>query len=393
MLVSIGLVCLVGLVFGGIFQKLHLPPLIGLLLVGILLGPHVLNVLSLDFLTYSADFRELALVIILTRAGLSLDLHELKQIGRPAVLMCFFPALIEIIAVAIFAQLLLGFSFVSALLLGSILAAVSPAIIVPRMLKLIQENYGQKTKVPQLILAGASVDDVFVLVLFTTFLGLEQGNGLSIHSIIQLPISIFSGIIAGVLIGYLLSHLFKFFHLRDSVKVLILLSSSFLLMGLEDLLKDSFAFSGILAVLGLSLYIRAYLPKVSFRLANKFAKLWIAGEILLFVLVGASVNLSFAVKAGFMPILLIMIVSLIRMAAVGICLIKTRLTVNERLFCMISYLPKATVQAAIGGIPFALGLPNGEMILSVAVLSILITAPIGAILMDSTYRKLLSPLK
>lgn len=390
MLISVGLVILSGLILGSIVEKLDLPSLVGFLLTGILLGPFVLDLLSPDFLALSADLREVALIIILTRAGLSLNLEDLKKVGRPAVLMCFVPATIEIFATAILAPYFLGFTLAEALLLGSIIAAVSPAVVVPRMLRLIHEGVGVKKSIPQIVLAGASVDDVFVLVLFTSFLGINQGEQFTFGVLGQIPIAILLGMLAGAIVGIALAYLFKVIHLRDSVKVLIILALSFLLMGLEDRLEGITAFSGMLSVMSLSIMLFRFSRPVAERLANKFNKLWVAAEILLFVLVGASVNLNFALKAGIAPIFFVLCVTIIRMGGVYLALIGTNLTSKEKIFCMISYIPKATVQAAIGGIPFTLGISNGEMMLTVAVLSIIITAPVGAFLMDSSYKKLLN---
>ncbi|WP_086347479.1 cation:proton antiporter [Candidatus Enterococcus clewellii] len=390
MLISVTIVILLGLFFGQLMQRLNLPSLVGFLLTGILLGPSVLNLLSSHFLALSADLRELALIVILTRAGLSLDLGELKKVGRPALLMCFVPALVEIGATVIFAPLLFGFSISEALLLGSVIAAVSPAVVVPRMLRLIQEGYGRKKHIPQIILAGASVDDVFVLVLFTAFLGINQGAEFTASTLLQIPMAILSGLLLGAAVGWLLAQFFARYSMRDSIKVLVILSLSFLLMGMEDRLEGSFAFSGMLSVMSLSLMLYRFRQPVAKRLSVKFNKLWLAAEIFLFVLVGASVNLSFAYSAGWQPFLLVLFVSLVRMLGVLLALAGTTLTGREKLFCMISYLPKATVQAAIGGIPLALGINNGEMILTVAVISILTTAPIGAVGVDRLYKRLLS---
>lgn len=390
MLISVAIVILLGLFLGQMMKRLNLPSLVGFLLTGIILGPSVLNVLSDQFLVLSADLREIALIVILTRAGLSLDIGELKKVGRPALLMCFVPAVAEIAATVLFAPLFFGFSISEALLLGSVIAAVSPAVVVPRMLKLIQEGYGRDKHIPQIILAGASVDDVFVLVLFTAFLGINQGASFTVSTLFQIPTAIFSGLLLGAVIGWLLAKLFSLYHMRDSIKVLIILSLSFLLMALEDALAGSIAFSGMLSVMSLSLILYKEKRPVAKRLAAKFNKLWLAAEIFLFVLVGASVNLSFAYSAGWKPFVLILFVSLIRMLGVFLAMLGTDLTIKEKLFCMIGYLPKATVQAAIGSIPLALGIHNGEMILTIAVISILTTAPIGALCIDLLYKRLLS---
>lgn len=396
MLVSMSLVIFIGLLLGSLAKKWHLPSLIGLLFTGILLGPSVLNVLSDGFLALSSELRTVALIVILTRAGLSLDLADLKKVGRPAILMCFVPAVFEIIGTILLAPSLLSISVSEALLLGSVIAAVSPAVIVPRMIHLMKQGYGQEQRIPQIILAAASVDDVFVLVLFTAFLGLNDGGTFSAIAFTRIPIAIFSGAFLGLAVGYFLVYVFNQFHIRDSIKVLVMLASAFLLMGLETALASSFPFSGMLSVMGVSLMIFRKKRPLAERLSLKFNKIWILAEIFLFVFVGASVDLSYALSAGIAPLILLILVSLIRMLGVLVALLKTSLSRNEKLFCMMSYLPKATVQAAIGSIPFSMGLASGEMILTVAVLSILVTAPIGAWLIDHFYHVLLektSPLK
>lgn len=396
MLVSMSLVIFIGLLLGSLAKKWHLPSLIGLLFTGILLGPSVLNVLSDGFLALSSELRTVALIVILTRAGLSLDLADLKKVGRPAILMCFVPAVFEIIGTTLLAPSLLSISVSEALLLGSVIAAVSPAVIVPRMIHLMKQGYGQEQRIPQIILAGASVDDVFVLVLFTAFLGLNDGGTFSAIAFTRIPIAIFSGAFLGLAVGYFLVYVFNQFHIRDSIKVLVMLASAFLLMGLETALASSFPFSGMLSVMGVSLMIFRKKRPLAERLSLKFNKIWILAEIFLFVFVGASVDLSYAFSAGIAPLVLLVLVSLIRMLGVLVALLKTSLSRNEKLFCMMSYLPKATVQAAIGSIPFSMGLASGEMILTVAVLSILVTAPIGAWLIDRFYPVLLEktpPLK
>ncbi|OJG10082.1 potassium transporter [Enterococcus aquimarinus] len=390
------LVIFIGLLLGSLAKKLHLPSLIGLLFTGILLGPSVLNVLSDRFLALSSELRTVALIVILTRAGLSLDLADLKKVGRPAILMCFVPAVFEIIGTTLLAPSLLSISVSEALLLGSVIAAVSPAVIVPRMIHLMKQGYGQEQRIPQIILAGASVDDVFVLVLFTAFLGLNDGGTFSAIAFTRIPIAIFSGAFLGLAVGYFLVYVFNQFHIRDSVKVLVMLATAFLLMGLETALASSFPFSGMLSVMGVSLMIFRKKRPLAERLSLKFNKIWILAEIFLFVFVGASVDLSYAFSAGIAPLVLLVLVSLIRMLGVLVALLKTSLSRNEKLFCMMSYLPKATVQAAIGSIPFSMGLASGEMILTVAVLSILVTAPFGAWLIDRFYPVLLEktpPLK
>lgn len=389
MLTSLAYIFLVGMLLGSLFARLRLPSLLGMLLTGILLGPYALNVIDGSILGISAQLRQLALVIILTRAGLALDLGDLKKVGRPAVLMCFVPACLEILGMVLLAPRLLGLSLLEAAVMGSVVAAVSPAVVVPRMLRLMEEGYGTAKSIPQLIMAGASVDDVFVIVLFTSFTSLAGGGTVSPLRFAGIPVSIVLGIVAGGAVGLCLSAFFKKVHIRDSAKVLILLSLSFLLVALEKALEGMVPFSGLLAVMAAGVAILRSYPVLAGRLSSKFAKLWVAAEILLFVLVGATVDVRLAMTAGPRAILLLLTVMLFRMAGVLLCLLKTPLLPKERLFCMIAYIPKATVQAAIGGIPLAMGLSCGPIVLTVAVLSILITAPLGAVGMDATYKRLL----
>ena len=389
MLTSLAYIFLMGLSLGYIFNKLRLPALLGMLFTGIILGPYALNLLDPSILSISADLRQLALVIILTRAGLALDLDDLKKVGRPALLMCFVPACFEIAGMVLLAPSLLGISILEAALMGTVIAAVSPAVIVPKMLFLMENKIGTKKSIPQLIMAGASVDDVFVIVLFTAFTGLLSGGEVSSASFLQIPIAIVTGLAAGILLGLVLSIYFKRFHMRDSVKVLILLSISFLLVAMEKLLKGTLPVSGLLAVMGMSATLLKTYGLLAKRLSAKFNKLWVGAEILLFVLVGATVDIKYAVAAGFAAVLLIFGVMIFRLSGVYVSLLKTPLTKKERVFCMIAYLPKATVQAAIGSIPLALGLSCGKIVLTVAVLAILITAPLGAFGVDISYKKLL----
>ena len=389
MLTSLAYIFLLGLSLGYIFNKLRLPALLGMLFTGIILGPYALNLLDPSILSISADLRQLALVIILTRAGLALDLDDLKKVGRPALLMCFVPACFEIAGMVLLAPSLLGISILEAALMGTVIAAVSPAVIVPKMLFLMENKIGTKKSIPQLIMAGASVDDVFVIVLFTAFTGLLSGGEVSSASFLQIPIAIVTGLAAGILLGLVLSIYFKRFHMRDSIKVLILLSISFLLVAMEKLLKGTLPVSGLLAVMGMSATLLKNYGLLAKRLSAKFNKLWVGAEILLFVLVGATVDIKYAVAAGFAAVLLIFGVMIFRLAGVYVSLLKTPLTKKERVFCMIAYMPKATVQAAIGSIPLALGLSCGKIVLTVAVLAILITAPLGAFGVDISYKKLL----
>ncbi|STO31549.1 potassium/proton antiporter [Fusobacterium necrogenes] len=390
MLFSLALIFLCGMLLGGIFTKLKLPALLGMLLTGIILGPYVLNLLDPSILNISEDLRQIALIIILTRAGLNLDIEDLKKVGRPAFLMCFIPATFEIIGMLILAPKLLGLSLLDSAVLGTVIAAVSPAIIVPKMLRLIEEGYDKKKKVPQLIMAGASVDDIFVIVLFTAFSKLATGKSILITDFIKIPSSIISGFIVGAIIGKLLALFFKKIHLRDSIKVIIILSISFLLVTLEKVNTGIFTFSALLAIMTMGIVIQKFKKEVATRLSSKFSKLWIASELMLFVLVGANVNISYALSSSLTSIFLIFGVIIFRILGVFLSLLGTNLNYKERLFTMIAYSPKATVQAAIGSIPLTMGLACGDIVLTIAILSILITAPLGAFAIDSSYKKLLS---
>lgn len=389
MLTSLALIFLCGLLLGSIFQKIKLPPLLGMIITGIILGPYALNLIDQSVLSISSDLRQIALIIILTRAGLNLDINSLKKVGRPAILMCFLPACFEIIGMVLLAPPLLGISILDALIMGTVVAAVSPAVIVPKMLKLIETGYGKDKSIPQMIMAGASVDDVFVIVLFTSFTGLAQGESFSPISLIQVPISIILGLGLGILIGIILGFFFKKVHMRDSIKVIIILSISFLLVTLENSLKGIVPVSGLIAIMSIGISLQKIRSDASKRISTKFSKLWVAAELMLFVLVGATVDIKYAFSAGIMAILLIFGVLVFRMIGVLICLIKTKLNKKERIFCMIAYCPKATVQAAIGYIPLTMGLSCGNIVLTVAVLSILITAPLGAFFIELLYKRLL----
>ena len=390
MLTSIAIIFLCGLLLGSIFNKLKLPGLLGMIITGIIVSPYALNLLDDSILNISADLRQLALVIILTRAGLALDVTDLKKVGRPAVLMCFLPACFEILGTILIAPVLLNISVIEAAIIGSVIAAVSPAVVVPRMIRLIEEGYGKKNSIPQLILAGASVDDVFVIVIFTAVTSLASTGKLSVINFLQIPVSIILGIIIGVLIGIILITFFKKFHMRDSVKIMIILSISFLLIELQNRLENSIPICGLLAIMAMGIVIKKKYDVLAVRLSSKYNKLWVAAEVMLFVLVGATVDLKYAMAAGGAAVLVVLGALLFRMTGVFSCLIKTKLTGKERLFCMAAYTPKATVQAAIGAVPLSMGLPCGQIVLTVAVLSILITAPFGAICMDKSYKKLLS---
>ena len=389
MLFSLALIFLCGMALGALMETLRLPRLLGMLLTGMLLGPYALNLLSSDLLGISAQLRQIALIIILARAGLNLDLADLRRAGRPAVLLCFVPAVCEIAGMMLLAPRLLGLSVLEAAILGTVVAAVSPAVIVPKMLRLMDEGYGTDKAIPQMLLAGASVDDVVVIVLFTALTGFAQGSGASAVQLLRIPISILTGILGGAACGLLLAWLFAHVHLRDSAKVLILLSAAFLCVTLDSALTGIFGFSGLLAVMSAGIALQQKRPFVAKRLSAKFSKLWVGAELLLFVLVGASVNLPYAAKAGGAAVVLVLLVLLFRMVGVLLCMAGTRLSRGERVFCMLAYLPKATVQAAIGGLPLAMGLACGETVLTVAVVAILVTAPLGAFAIDRTYQRLL----
>lgn len=390
MLLSISLILILGMFMGWICQKIKLPSLLGMLITGIVLGPYVLNLLDDSILGISAELRKIALIIILTRAGLGLDLSGLKKIGRPAVLMCFVPASFELIGMILLAPKLMGLTVLEAAIMGAVLAAVSPAVVVPRMVKLMDEGYGVNEGIPQLILAGASVDDVYVIVLFSTFVGMMQGEGASILKFVNIPISIFLGIAIGLLIGVLLAYFFKKMHIRDTSKVLIILSISFLLVVMEDKLSTPITFSALIAIMFIGIGLQKKRETVAKRLSVKYGKLWVAAEVFLFVLVGATVNIGYIGKVGVKALIVIIGALVFRMFGVFVCLLGTSLKRKERLFTMLAYTPKATVQAAIGGIPLALGFTCGDLVLTVAVLAIVLTAPLGAFAIDLSYKKLLN---
>ena len=393
MLLSIALILLVGLSMGWICRKIKLPGLLGMLITGIVLGPYVLNVLDIKLLGISADLRKIALIIILTRAGLGLDLTSLKKIGRPAVLMCFVPATFELAGMLLLAPRLMGMRLLEAAVMGAVLAAVSPAVVVPRMVKLMEEGYGVKEGIPQLILAGASVDDVYVIVLFSTFSGMMQGEGASVIRFVNIPVSIILGMIIGLTIGILLAFYFQKVHIRDTAKVLIILGISFLLAAAEDSLTTPVTFSALIAIMFIGVGLQRKREAVAKRLAVKYGKLWVAAEVFLFVLVGATVNIGYLGRVGMRALLMIAGALLFRMAGVWVCLLGTGLKTGEKAFTMLAYTPKATVQAAIGGIPLALGFACGDTVLTVAVLAIVLTAPLGAFAIDLSYRKLLTKSK
>lgn len=396
MLTSLALIFLVGLAAAALCQLLHIPRILGMLAVGVALGPYALNLLDESILSISGDLRQMALVIILLKAGLSLNLDDLKKVGRPAVLMAFVPASCEILAFTLFAPALLGVSRVEAAVMGAVIGAVSPAVVVPRMVQLMESGWGTKKSVPQLILAGASCDDVYVIVLFTAFVSMAQGGEVSAASLLEIPVSVVLGVLLGAAAGWAIGWFFetafaKRRYVRNSTKTVVVLGLAFSCLAIETALKDTVPVSGLLAVVSMACVLkRKSVSFVSRRLSEKFGKLWIAAELLLFVLVGAAVDIRYTVSAGAAAILMLLISLMLRSLGVVLCTMRTPLSAKERLFCCIAYLPKATVQAAIGSVPLSLGLPCGQMVLSVAVLAILITAPLGAFGMDLTYQKLLT---
>ena len=389
MLLSIAMILLIGMSMGWICQKIKLPSLLGMIITGIVLGPYVLNLLDSNILGISSELRKIALIIILTRAGLGLDVSGLKKIGRPAVLMCFLPASFELLGMIFLAPRFMGMSVLEAAIMGAVLAAVSPAVVVPRMVKLMDENYGTKEGIPQLILAGASVDDVYVIVLFSTFVGMMQGKGASVISFVNIPVSIFFGIVIGLLLGFALAFFFGKVHIRDTVKVLIMLCVSLLLVVSEDALATPITFSALIAIMFIGIGLNKKKSEVAKRISVKYGKLWVAAEVFLFVLVGATVNIEYLGKVGTKALIVIAGALVFRMLGVFVCLLGTSLNSKERIFAMMAYTPKATVQAAIGGIPLSLGFACGETVLTVAVLAIVLTAPLGAFAIDLTYKKFL----
>ena len=395
MLTSLSFIFLVGLAMAAICQRIRLPRIIGMLLTGIVLGPYVLDLLDPSILSISSELRQMALIIILVKAGLSLNLADLKKVGRPAVMLSCVPASFELLGYVLFAPMIVGVTRIEAAVMGAVLAAVSPAVVVPRMVKLMEIGYGTKKSIPQMILAGASCDDIFVIVLFSTFSGMAQGGSARVMDFVNIPISIVSGILLGAVAGWLLSLFFetayaKEHYVRNSMKVIIVLGVSFLLMSVENWVKPYISVSGLLAVVSMACVLKLRSIKaVSARLSEKFGKLWLAAEVLLFVLVGAAVDIRYTMGAGLAAVFMIFTALIFRTIGVLICLAGTVMYWKERLFCVIAYLPKATVQAAIGSVPMAMGLPCGQIVLSVAVMAILITAPLGALGMDSTFEKLL----
>lgn len=390
MLFSLALILFCGFALGGIMKMCRLPALLGMMLTGVLLGPNVFDLIDPSILAASAELREIALVVILIRAGLAMDLKDLRRVGRPAFLMSFVPATFELAAVVIFAPLLLGISYLDAALLGAVLAAVSPAVVVPRMLKLMGTGYGRDKSIPQLILAGASVDDIYVIVLFASFTGMYQGQSFDFLSLLRVPISVVSGLILGTLTGYVIVWMFKKIPMRGTIRMLLLLAVSFLFVELESAVRAYVPISGLLAVMALGGTILKKDGTLAKQMSAKLSKTWVVAELFLFVLIGAAVDIGYIGKAGMMAVYLLILALLFRIAGVYFSLFKTELNRKEKLFCAISYLPKATVQAAIGGVPLSLGIATGHTILAVAVLAIVITAPIGAIGVDLTYKRLLT---
>lgn len=389
MLFSIALIFICGLALAEIFQKLHLPRLLGMLITGILLGPYVLNLLDESLLNISADIRQFALIIILSRAGLNLDINDLKKNGLATVFMCFVPACCEILGMVVLAPKLLHISLVEAAVLGSVIAAVSPAVVVPKMLYLIENKYGTKKGIPQMIMACASVDDVFVIVLFSVFTSLAQGGSVSALSFLQIPISIVLGAAIGVVFGFVLSVFFTKAKTRSTINVIIILCTAFVLVTLESILKGKIPFSALLAVMALGITVRKKVPDTAEKLSSKFSKIWVGAEVMLFALVGAATDVKYAVASGGVVVIVLLGALCFRAIGVVLCTIKTNLNMKERIFCVLAYLPKATVQAAIGSMPLAMGLACGKIVLTGAVLAILITAPLGALGIDLSYKKLL----
>lgn len=390
MLLSIALILMIGMAMGWICQKIKLPALLGMLATGIVLGPYVLDLLDESILGISAELRKIALIIILTRAGLGLDITSLKKMGRPALLMCFVPASFEILGMILVAPKVMGLSLTEAAIMGSVLAAVSPAVVVPRMVKLMDEGYGTDKGIPQLILAGASVDDVYVIVLFSTFTGMMQGEKTSILSFINIPVSIILGMGIGLAIGFGLGVYFEKIHMRDTSKVLLILSISFMLVVIEDALTTAITFSALIAIMFVGVGLQKKRSVVAKRLSLKCSKLWVASEVFLFVLVGATVNIGYLGNVGFKALIVIVAALIMRMLGVFVCLLGTDISGKEKFFTMMAYTPKATVQAAIGGIPLSMGFACGQTVLTVAVLAIVLTAPAGAFAIDISYKKLLS---
>lgn len=389
MIYSLSLMLLIGMGLSFVFKKLRLPGFLGMIFTGMLLGPYIFNQINGEILDISPDLREIALIVILTRAGLSLDLKDLKKVGRPAILMSFIPATVELITITLLAPIFFNITYLEAAILGTVLAAVSPAVVVPKMLQLLNKGYGTKKRIPQLIIAGASVDDIFVIVLFTIFMGMYEHQSFDVHALMALPISIILGIVVGIIIGFLTTQFYKMISMRDTVKVLVLLGVNLLLISLTDLLQDIVPIAGMLSIMVSGITILKLNPSLAERLANRFSKIWVFSELMLFILVGAAVNIHALTSVSYLAFVLLFIAIIIRVLGVQLCLLKTPLNINERMFTGLAYIPKATVQAAIGSIPLARGLPAGELILILAIITILITAPLGGIWIDLSHKKLL----
>lgn len=389
MLISIAIILICGICMEWICKKICFPTLFGMIIAGIIIGPYVLGLLDDSILGISTELRRIALIIILIRAGLKLDLNDLKKVGRPAVMMCFIPACFEIVGMVILAPGLLGLTVLDAAILGAVVGAVSPAVVVPRMIKLIDEGRGTDKGIPQMILAGTSVDDVFVIVMFTTFTGMAQGEGISWISFVDIPLSIVIGIAVGIAAGFATAVLLKKDGIDTTVKVIIVLAFSFILNWVEGAVSV-IPFAGLIAIMALGTEIRRKSTTIAAELSAVFDKLWVPAEIFLFVLVGASVAIDSLKSAGIAAVILILAVLAFRMFGVFFCTVGTKLSLREKLFCMLAYTPKATVQAAIGGLPLAMGLSCGMTVLTVSVIAILVTAPLGAFAIDLTYKKLLN---
>lgn len=390
MLLSVTIILFSGMFLGYICKRIKFPALFGMIIAGIIIGPYVLNLIDGKLLDISGEIRKIALIIILIRAGLKLSFEDLKKVGRPAILMCFLPAMFEVGAMIMLAPKLLGISMLEAAILGAVVGAVSPAVIVPRMIKLIDEGYGTNKGIPQMILAGASVDDVFVIVLFTTFTSLAQGESINVKSFVNIPVSIVTGILAGLLVGYILVTFFNKINMRDTVKALIVLGMCFVLTFVEDAFGNIIPFASLIGVMALGLMIKQRKQELATNLSKKFDKMWVPAEIFLFVLVGALVAVDSLKTAGVSAVILVLTVLIFRMIGVFACMIGTKLSMKERLFCMLAYTPKATVQAAIGGLPLAMGLACGNVVLTVSVVAILVTAPLGAFAIDLSYKRILN---
>lgn len=389
MLLSLGLILTLGFIGGYLFSKIKIPGLVAMIIVGLIIGPYFLNLIDASILNISAEMRQIALIIILTRSGLNLDLASLKKIGRPAILMSFIPATLEIIGITIAAHLLLGLSIFEALLLGTVIAAVSPAVVSPRMINLIEKGYGGENEVPKLVLAGSSLDDIYVIVLFYAFLGLTKTNSFNAVTMLSIPLSIVLGIALGIVGGLLISLIFKKSNFLNAVNVLIVLMTSFLFVGLENILKAYVPISALLGIIVLAMTILLMNKKKAEALSKGYKVLWLVFEIILFVLVGATLDLSYAFN-NIGPALLVLLIGLIfRAAGVLLSIMFTRFTSKEKVFIVLAYLPKATVQASIGGIALSMGLASGAIILTVSIISIFVTAPLGAFLIEYFGPKLL----